>query len=301
LSEAIQIELKKITDNVFYIPDRVNVGVITYDKKSILIDSGLDADAGKKILKTLEENGLFLNTIINTHSHADHCGGNSYIKEKTGAIVYASEIEAEIIQAPYLEPFYLFSGAAPPKNLKNRFLMAPPSIVDNVLKSTDEYVLNDKIRIVRLPGHSPNQIGIESENILFCADSVFSEDVLKKHKIPFCTDVEKQKATLAFLKNSKYKYYVPCHAEPTDNIAHLADANLRAMTEIEDSILKILIEKKTTEDIIKSLCKKYEIEVKDIQQYYLTNTTVLAYLSALNETQKLKMDIDGNMLYWERL
>jgi len=208
------VELKQITEDVYYIPNPTNIGVIRDGETAILIDSGLDDDTGKRILRTLEKYGLSLEAIINTHFHADHCGGNAYLKEKTGAKIYAPEIESAIIQYPYLEPFCLFSGANPIKDLKNKFLMAKPSQVDYVIKNNEDKLSFDEIEvgIVRLPGHSPNQIGIEIEDILFCADSVFSEDILRKYKIPFCVDIDKQKKTLNFLKNIKYRFYVPSYA-----------------------------------------------------------------------------------------
>jgi glyoxylase-like metal-dependent hydrolase (beta-lactamase superfamily II) len=76
------MELKKITERVYYIPNPANIGVVKDGEKSaILIDTGLDDDTGKKVLRLLEENNLFVKAIINTHSHADHCGGNRYIKK----------------------------------------------------------------------------------------------------------------------------------------------------------------------------------------------------------------------------
>ena len=292
--------MKGITSNVSYIPNRVNVGVIKDGKNSILIDSGLDADSGRKILEILQNHNLSPSSIINTHSHADHCGGNAYIKEKTGATIYAPEIEAAIIQYPYLEPLYLFSGANPIKELRNKFLLAPSSQVDYVIKEYEKKLFN-KLEIVQLRGHSPNQIGVGVENVLFCADSIFSKDVLEKYKIPFCVNVNKQKETLNFLRDSNYSFYIPCHAEPTNDIIDLVDVNLRTINDVEMSVLETLNEKKTTEQILMELCNHYKIEMNNAQQYYLMNTTIMAYLSSLHESQKLKLRIKENSLYWEKI
>jgi len=192
------MELKKITELVYYIPNPANIGVVKDGEKSvILIDTGLDDDTGKKVLRLLEENGLFPKAIVNTHSHADHCGGNRYIKERTGATIYASEIESAIIQYPLLEPLYLFSGASPLRDLQNKFLMAQSSSVDHVIKKDERKLKFDEIElgIVPLSGHTLNRIGIEADNVLFCADSLFSEDVLKKHKIPFYVDIDRARET----------------------------------------------------------------------------------------------------------
>ena len=296
------MELKKITDTVYYISNPTNVGVIKDGKTVILIDSGIDDDVGRRILKILEEEGLHPKAIINTHSHADHCSADAYVKEKTRATVYASEIEAEIIQHPYLEPFLLFSGANPIEDLRNKFLMAKASPVDHIIKNDEKKLAFDEVEldIIPLPGHSPNQIGIKVDGILFCADAVFSKNVLDRHRIPYCADMDKQRETLNFLKNSDYKFYVPSHAEPTNNIADLVNANLETADTIERYTLEALSNKKTTEQVLKTVCDRYTLEVKTAQQYYLINTGIMAHLSSLHKRGMLKLDIRENALYWEK-
>ncbi|MEM4330801.1 MAG: MBL fold metallo-hydrolase [Candidatus Pacearchaeota archaeon] len=298
------MEMKKISERVYYIQNHVNIGVVKDGERSvILIDSGLDDDAGKKILRLLEENGLTLKAIINTHSHADHCGGNRYIKEKTGAKIYAPEVESAIIQFPLLEPLYLFSGASPLKDLQNKFLMAQPSDVDYVIKRDERRLKFDEIElgIIPLPGHSPNQIGVEADEVLFCADSLFSEDVLKRHKIPFYVDIDKARETFKFLRESKYKFYVPSHAEPRESLIELVNANLEAINGVERYILEEFNGKRTTEQILKDICVHYQINIQGTQQYYLMNTIVMAYLSSLYNRGKLKVEVRENSLFWEKI
>ena len=298
------MELKKITGRVFYIPNPANIGVVKDGAKSaILIDTGLDDDTGRKVLRLLDENGLSVTAIINTHSHADHCGGNRYIKDKTGATIYAPEVESAIIQYPSLEPLYLFSGASPIKDLQNKFLMARPSDVDYVIKKDERRLKFSEIElgIVPLQGHAPNQIGVEVDDILFCADSLFSDDVLKRHKIPFYADIDKTRETLRFLKDSDYKYYVPSHAEPREDLTALVDANLEAIDSVEKYLLDSFHGEKTTESVLKDLCDHYEIDMKGTQQYYLMNTVTMAYLSSLHKREKLKVKVKENSLFWEKL
>jgi len=296
------MELKQITDTVYYISNPTNVGVIKDGKTVILIDSGIDDDVGRRILRILDSEGMYPKAIINTHSHADHCSANAYIKEKTGAIIYASEIEAEIIQHPYLEPFLLFSGANPIEDLRNKFLMAKPSPVDHIIKNDEKKLIFDEIEldIIPLPGHSPNQIGIKIDGILFCADSVFSKDVLNRHKIPYCADMDKQRETLNLLRDSNYKFYVPSHAEPTNSIADVVNANLETANSIERYILEALSNRKTTEQVLKAVCDRYSLEVKTAQQYYLINTGIMAHLSSLHKRGVLKLDIRENALCWQK-
>jgi glyoxylase-like metal-dependent hydrolase (beta-lactamase superfamily II) len=296
------MELKQIAKRVYYFPSQVNIGVITYeDKSAVLIDSGLDEEAGRKILKALEEKGLSLKAIVNTHSHADHCGGNSFLKRKQGVKIYAPEVESAIIQFPCLEPFYLFSGASPPNELKNKFLMAQPSEVDYIIKKNERKLRfgETDLEIVPLPGHSPNQIGIGAEGVLFCADAVFSQEVLRKHKIPFYADVDKARETLEFLRGSGYNLFVPSHAQPMASIEELAKAHLEAIGGIEKHVLENCKQPKTAEEITRQICNIYSINLSTVQQYFLMKTAITAYLSSLHERKKLKNSIIGNSMTWE--
>lgn len=294
------MELKQVKENIYYISNPTNIGIIKSNESAILIEGGLDDSTAKKILAILANQGLQLEAVINTHAHSDHCGGNAYLQEETGARIYAPEIEAEMIQQPYLKPFYFFSGADPVSGLKNKFLMGRPSSVDKVIgQDQKRVVINDiELKIISLPGHSPNQIGIEFRDVLFCADSVFPPKVLKKHKISFYTDIDRQKEVLDFLKDTNYELYIPAHGEPVKNIKKLVEINLAAIEDIEQYILEIIDRKKTNEEILQDLCNQYEIELEGIQQYHLLKTTTLAYLSSLHSQGKLKFEMEDNLLYW---
>jgi glyoxylase-like metal-dependent hydrolase (beta-lactamase superfamily II) len=294
------MELKQLKENIYYISNPTNIGIIESNSEVILIDSGLDDDTARKILRVLEEEDWKLKAIINTHSHSDHCGGNAYLQEKTNVDIYAAEIEAEMIERPCLKPLCFFSGASPISELKNKFLMGRPSEVDYIIEE-DNLVIDDvELKIVSLPGHALNQIGIEVKNILFCGDTIFSKAVLRKHKIPFCIDIDKHKETLSSLKKSDYDLFVPAHGRPVSEIIDLVEVNLNVIEKVEEYIIDNSNEAKTTEQIVKGVCNNYGVKTKGIQQYYLIKTAVMAYLSALEKREELELIIDDNLLYWRR-
>ena len=116
------MELKKLSNNVYYIPSSSNIGVIKNNGGlAILIDTGLDDEIAKKVLKLLARENMSVTSIINTHSHADHYGGNKEVKKGHHVEVYAPKVEDAIIKYPQLEPLYFFSGAQPLNKLKNKF------------------------------------------------------------------------------------------------------------------------------------------------------------------------------------
>ena len=64
-----------------------------------------------------------MKAIFNTHSHADHIGGNRYLQFQTGCSLYASGIECAFTRELLLEPAFLYGGN-PPRDLRHKFPMA---------------------------------------------------------------------------------------------------------------------------------------------------------------------------------
>ena len=70
-------ELNQVGEKSYYINCPAKIGAYLVDDKNVyLIDSGNDKDAGRKVRKILDEKGWNLLGILNTHSNADHIGGN---------------------------------------------------------------------------------------------------------------------------------------------------------------------------------------------------------------------------------
>ena len=100
-------ELIQVSEKCYYINCPAKIGVYVADKDHIyLVDSRNDKDAGRKVRQILEKNGWHLTAILNTHSNADHIGGNKYLQRQTGCKVYSGGIEAAFTEYPVLEPSF---------------------------------------------------------------------------------------------------------------------------------------------------------------------------------------------------
>ena len=102
-------ELTSLTDKTYYIESPAKIGVWCPDGvHAWFIDSGNDKDAGRKLRKILDQQGWQLQGIFNTHSNADHIGGNQYLQRQTGCRVYAGGLEKAFTSYPILEPSFLY-------------------------------------------------------------------------------------------------------------------------------------------------------------------------------------------------
>lgn len=235
--ELIQVGLK-----TYYIKNATNIGIYKIDDKNIyLIDTGNDKDAGKKILKIINEQGWNIKGIITTHSNADHIGGNKVIQDRTDCIILAHSIERSFTEFPILEPSFLY-GAFPFKDIRNKFLLAQETVVIDI-----ENNLPEGLEYFTLKGHFFDMIGIKtSDDIYFLADSLFSEETIKKYHLFFIYDVREFLNTLEYLKSLKGRLFIPSHCEATKSITTLIEINKNKVQEILDKIYvkkKVLLKK----------------------------------------------------------
>ncbi|MBR1802597.1 MAG: MBL fold metallo-hydrolase [Clostridia bacterium] len=286
------MELVKVGEKTYYIKNRTNIGIYQINETEVyLIDTGNDKEAGKKILKIIEEQGWQVRAIINTHSHADHIGGNQVIQEKTGCNIYAYGIEKAFIENPILEPIYL-SGGYPSQILQeNKFFMAQPSKVETI-----ENHLPEGLEIFELKGHFIDMIGIKtSDDVYFLADGLMSEELIEKHKIFFLYDVQELLSTLNQLETIRGKWYIPSHAMASNDIQYLIQKNRAKVQEIIQLILKICEQPTTFEQILKEVFSQYQIEMNEYQ-HALIGSIIKCYLNYLREQNKIEVKFEDNQM-----
>ena len=92
-------ELVQVSEKCYYINCPAKIGVYVADEDHVyLVDSGNDKDAGRKVRQILDKKGWHLTAILNTHSNADHIGGNNIQVQALSCII------------PYLRLFQQFAS-----------------------------------------------------------------------------------------------------------------------------------------------------------------------------------------------
>ena len=290
-------ELIQVSEKCYYINCPAKIGVYAADSENVyLVDSGNDKDAGRKVRQILDKNGWRLTAILNTHSNADHIGGNKYLQEQTGCKIYSGGIEAAFTKHPVLEPSFLYGGY-PCKDLRHKFLMAQES---GVTYFSDES-FPEEIEIIPLPGHFFDMVGFRMpDNVVFLADCVSSRETLDKYAVSFIYDVDAYLKTLDRVEKMEAAIFVPAHAKASADVRELIRCNRDKVHEVAERILSICREPVCFERILQEVFTGYGLTM-NFEQYVLVGSTVRSYLSWMKDTGKLSAEFCDNMLLWKRV
>ena len=290
-------ELVQVSDTSYYVQSPAKIGIVKLsDTEVCLIDSGSDKDAGRKVRQILDSNNWKLTAIYNTHSNADHIGGNQYLQKQTGCKIYAPGMECAFTRHPVLEPSFLYGGY-PVKELRHKFLMAQESSAEVL---TDD-VLPAGFSAIPLPGHFFDMVGFRTaDDVVYLADCLSSKETLDKYQIGFIYDVGAYLATLEMVKTLEARMFVPAHAPASQDVAELAQYNLDKVHEIAGHILERCSQPLCFEKLLQTLFDDYSLTM-NFQQYVLVGSTVRSYLSWLKDTGRVEAYFEGNLLLWKQV
>ena len=290
-------ELIPVTERTYYIQSPAKIGLVRLNERDVcLIDSGNDKDTGRKVRQVLDAHGWRLTAIYNTHSNADHIGGNLYLQKQTGCKIYAPGIDCAFTRHPILEPSFLYGGY-PPKDLRHKFLLAQES---DARELTPE-ALPEGFEIIPLPGHFFDMVGFRtSDDVVFLADCLSSRETLDKYQIGFIYDVAAYLRTLEAVKAMRARMFIPAHAAAAEQIAELAQYNMDKVHEIAERIVALCAEPLHFEAILQKLFKDYDLNMS-FEQYVLVGSTVRSYLAWLKDTGRLTVRFEDQMLRWQRI
>ncbi|MBR0094068.1 MAG: MBL fold metallo-hydrolase [Synergistaceae bacterium] len=287
-------ELINIAGASYYVQSPAKIGVVKLNESEVcLIDSGGDKEAGRKVRKLLDANGWKLTAIYNTHSNADHVGGNKYLQSQTGCKIFARGIECSMTIHPELETAFLYGGY-PPKDITHKFLYAQESNAEPLTPDK----LPEGFEMIPLPGHFFDMVGFRTpDDVVYLADCLSSVEAIHKYHVVFIYDVQKYLETLEMVKGLSAKFFVPSHAAVSEDIRELAQVNIDNVNEIAEKILKFCSQPLNSESVLKKIFDEYQLTM-NFEQYVLVGSTIKSFLTWLKELGRLEAFFEGNMLLW---
>lgn len=169
--------------------------------EALLVDSGFRSGAEyppgvlDTITKTIDDLGVDLQYILQTHWHFDHTGNTAYLRDRYGAEVLCHSDEREILEDPLLatRPEYLESFGGDPVEIARDFNLSDPSTLTmseeamrehwNFPVTVDRTVADGEIlavgerefEVVHTPGHTPGHLSLYAPetNSLYLADVMY--------------------------------------------------------------------------------------------------------------------------------
>ncbi|MDF2842889.1 MAG: Zn-dependent hydrolase [Herbinix sp.] len=139
----------------------LNIYLITGKKYNYIIDTGLGSKCINPILDYIKNDNK-MTIVINTHYHRDHIWGNASL---SNCITISHKLCREMIQLNWddmLQKNRQYCLGDVKTNL-------PTLVFDEEL-----YFVEDKIKLLHTPGHTPDSISIfdEEDNVLILGDNI---------------------------------------------------------------------------------------------------------------------------------
>lgn len=288
------VKVLHIGDTLLLIRARINIGFIKSEDKWYMIDSGLDDDQARRALNSVSDKIKHIEALLNTHSHADHIGGNNYVSKRLGIPIYSSRAEVAIGLDPILEPAVLYGGY-PLRELRNKLLMAKPSrmnIIDDI---------NLPLEVVDLKGHSPGMIGFMNDEIIYVGDAYLEPSLVKKHKLLYNYDPKEALNTLNKLEELSPKglIFVPSHGDPSSDPTDVIEFNREAIIRVKEILNDLLIKKHSFSELVSKVFKSLELNITDISLYYLYESALKGYLTWMYDSEEIIISIESNKVFYQ--
>ncbi len=145
-------------------------------KEGVIFDpAAYTPDEENQIKKIIEDNGIKIKYIINTHGHIDHILGNKFAKDYFNVPILMNEKDM---------PFYdkvLNHG-----KLYGLDFPAPPPVDEFINENSKIQVGDIEFKILHTPGHSPGSLTFidDTNKNIFCGDVIF-KDSIGRTDLPF--------------------------------------------------------------------------------------------------------------------
>ncbi len=142
-------------------PFSENCYVILDGGEAMVIDPGEPAE---ELFKALE--GYKVTTLVNTHAHIDHVGGNAAVKQRTNAEFVCHADAAEMLPS------------VPAQGRMFGIAVAPSPAPDRLIAEGDTLKVGEvELRIVDVPGHAPGHIALIGDGFVIGGDVLFAGSI----------------------------------------------------------------------------------------------------------------------------
>lgn len=283
-------ELIPLAEHSFVIRGGTNAGLYVRGDRATLIDAGANSRDAAAFLNVLDAHGWRLETVINTHYHADHIGGNAFLQERTGCRCYAPA--SFFARTPLMNPAFLFC-ADPPAQLRVDAFLAQSSDTEELTGD----VLPEGFSMEAYPGHSYSQYAIRTpDDVLFLGDVLLGYEELRQKTMFYLYSYPQHMASLDRIETAEARLFVPAHGSPVTDVAALTEANRAHFLLMRAWVLELCAgEGMTQDELMKAMYDRLHRHLH-LAMYAMGICVLRAYLGALIDEKKLIARAKGNLM-----
>ena len=142
-------------------PFAANCFVIADEGEALVIDPG---EVTEDLARCLRE--YRVETVVNTHGHCDHCGGNAQVLADTGARLVIHEQDLPLLRS-IQQQGAMFGAPCPASPEPDGFLQDGDVITAGPLE----------LEVRFAPGHSPGHVVLVGDGLVFTGDVLFAGSI----------------------------------------------------------------------------------------------------------------------------
>jgi hydroxyacylglutathione hydrolase len=296
------MEVKQVKGNTYLI-DTGMTYIPFYklnDEEIIMLDSGWARGEREGIDRLLEENRLKVAGILCSHSHIDHIGNNTYLKNKYNCVIAMPAYEAHVCSSTVnLKVYYCTQTLRGVEEHYGHMVCETDIMISD---SQDKiYLCGVRFKIIHTPGHSPAHICIVTpDDVAYLGDSLISYEVMEGSKLPYAFILRedlKSKMKLYSLECSKY---IVAHKGMYDDINELITDNINYYKNRAARIYEVIEGSMTMEEIMRAVLRDLGIRVRSIYRYSVVERMLRSYVEYLNETGMIELIMEDGFLKYSK-
>ncbi|GMU91850.1 MAG: MBL fold hydrolase [Candidatus Hydrogenedentota bacterium] len=142
-------------------PFVTNCFVLRDADEALIVDPG---DVTPELLEAID--GFTVRTVVNTHCHCDHCGGNAEILKRTGAELICHKDEVPLLRN-LVQQGLMFGVPFDPSPEPDRFIQEGDTVS----------VGGVSLGVREAPGHSPGHIVLVGDGFVIGGDVLFAGSI----------------------------------------------------------------------------------------------------------------------------
>jgi glyoxylase-like metal-dependent hydrolase (beta-lactamase superfamily II) len=156
--------------------EKVKSALVVGRDRALLIDTGMGVGDIRELIESLTDRPI---TVVNSHAHWDHVGGNHRFADRE---IWIHEAEASDLEDGVSNERLRRAFAPPylrgplPSGVEPVTLAIPPSRATHLLRGGERFDLGDRVlEVIHAPGHSPGGVVLldRAAGVLFSTDVAY--------------------------------------------------------------------------------------------------------------------------------